>query len=153
MFWYADVSKRVEAEVCNSTSVSGNIRAFRPNYSCWVSIPFTSLVSVVETQDSVWTRGKERWSLICRRQEGIERQRRYSATHSLTSELKRGNFTSWPLYPREGTPVPIENDARLAPESVWPFSRRQKTFSYPACTPVTIPTALPPLSYEHARVQ
>jgi hypothetical protein len=44
----------------------------------------------------------------------------------LTSALDGANFTSQPLYPRERTPVPTEEESRWAPVPVWTFWRREK---------------------------
>jgi hypothetical protein len=46
------------------------------------------------------------------------------------------NFTSWLLYLWERTPVPIESEAGWAPELVWTFWRRKKSF---ACTVIQTP--------------
>jgi hypothetical protein len=61
------------------------------------------------------------------------------------------NFTSRPLYPRGITPVPIEQEASLAPEPVWTVHEMRKclastairTPDRPAISPLTIPTTLP----------
>jgi hypothetical protein len=39
------------------------------------------------------------------------------------------NFTPWPLYSRERTPVAIEHEAEWGPEPVWMFYRRGKSLS------------------------
>jgi hypothetical protein len=64
------------------------------------------------------------------------------------------NFTSRPLYPRRITPVPISQEATLAPEPVLTVLERKKSLAStairtpdrPAISPVSIPTTLPVLA-------
>jgi hypothetical protein len=37
------------------------------------------------------------------------------------------NFTPWPLYPRDITPLSIKHEAGQAAELVWTFWKRDKT--------------------------
>jgi hypothetical protein len=37
------------------------------------------------------------------------------------------NITSWPLYPREKSPTPMEQEVGWAPELVWMIWKREKS--------------------------
>jgi hypothetical protein len=41
------------------------------------------------------------------------------------------NFTPWPLYPREITPIGVKREAEQAVELVWSFGKQTKLLHLP----------------------
>jgi hypothetical protein len=45
------------------------------------------------------------------------------------------NITLWPLYPRERTPVHVEEEAGWASEAIWTFGEEKRVLHLPGFEP------------------
>ena len=90
-------------------------------------------------------------SCLCPLYKGTKSEQRYSSTHSSPQYyIEVFNLTTKPLYPQKRIPVPTEQHAELAPESIWTYWRREKSLipariRTPGClvrSVVAIPTTL-----------